>query len=614
MIPRAFNSKAEVISFVNGLGIEEAILMGNLWLEVKNKVTALELDDIIIAKEAEKLKAIAEKEKELLVIKEQEVKALETSIKAKETEILRKDDDIKRWTSEVSKKEEEKLKIEEAMKEQLMKKENEVAQCKLQMQKKEEDMSEVRIQFNAERQEIKLEKERALEDMRMRFTSENEQNTKQMLRLQSYADAKEEELTKTRQANENFIINKFETTFGRFIDKTSRTSAGTGIIGEEFVQQVLAKIWDGFGIHYENVARYGHQGDFKVIFPKSHISILLEVKNFADSQSSLPKKDLDKFFLDLKDSTYHAGILLSLNSQCKTDVEDFNVLDDPKSQKKFMFLSKFACSVKEDHEFVLKLALGALANTVENGRTRTQYDESRQEMLAFIKSQLEFARMQFKAAQGAEKEIRKIVSNLTDDINRITRQIANWEAPKMAGCKRSLGEIDDQDFCSATKSSKKQGNKSPNTTTPSRNFGTLPQLPLSSSGPGSPWEKRNLANTNGGNNPASPRTPTTVRPPMAPLSNATAFHGTVRTPEKHTSIMNAPITSLTATDKTTTITDDHGFLRFAKTPSNISNNYKQTPLTNVTGEVAESRTTHKQGADVAVLSNDTDDLFKDFSF
>ena len=113
--------------------------------------------------------------------------------------------------------------------------------------------------------------------------------------------------SKTRAANENFMMHKFEATFGRFIEK-SKTSAGTGLIGEGFVEQILSKI--GFGIHYENVARWGHQGDFKVMFPKSQVTILLEVKNFAETQTSLPRKDIDKFFLDLKDSSYHAGKIL----------------------------------------------------------------------------------------------------------------------------------------------------------------------------------------------------------------------------------------------------------------------------------------------------------------
>ena len=76
-------------------------------------------------------------------------------------------------------------------------------------------------------------------------------------------------------------------------------------MGEEFVAQILSKI--GPGIHYENVTGRGHQGDFKIMFPRLQTTILLEVKNFSETQTSLPKRDIDKFFSDLADSTYHAG-------------------------------------------------------------------------------------------------------------------------------------------------------------------------------------------------------------------------------------------------------------------------------------------------------------------
>ena len=127
----------------------------------------------------------------------------------------------------------------------------------------------------------------------------------------SYIRAKEEELTKTREANENFMTNKFEATFGRFIER-SITSVGKGLMGEQFVEQVLSKL--GFGIHYENVSKAGHQGDFKIMFPKSEITILLEVKNFSETLTSLPRRDIDKFFKNLDDSSYHAGKQTLLNA------------------------------------------------------------------------------------------------------------------------------------------------------------------------------------------------------------------------------------------------------------------------------------------------------------
>ena len=69
MVERAFKSKAEVIAFVTSLGIEEAILLGNLWLEIKNKVTALEQYEIIAAAKIEKEKAILEREQQIFATK-----------------------------------------------------------------------------------------------------------------------------------------------------------------------------------------------------------------------------------------------------------------------------------------------------------------------------------------------------------------------------------------------------------------------------------------------------------------------------------------------------------------------------------------------------------------
>ena len=103
MAQRIFKSKAEVIAFVNSLGIEEAILLGNMWLEIKNKVTALEQNDIIAAANIEKEKAISECEKQILSTKNQEIKNLEESILIKDALILDKENEIKRWSSEINK-------------------------------------------------------------------------------------------------------------------------------------------------------------------------------------------------------------------------------------------------------------------------------------------------------------------------------------------------------------------------------------------------------------------------------------------------------------------------------------------------------------------------------
>jgi len=51
-------------------------------------------------------------------------------------------------------------------------------------------------------------------------------------------------------------------------------------------------------------------------------------------------------------------------------------------------------------------------------------------MLSFIKSQLEFMRVQYKSAQAAEREAAKTVMSLQDNINKVTRQVTEWETPR----------------------------------------------------------------------------------------------------------------------------------------------------------------------------------------
>ena len=187
MVAQVFKSKAEVIAFVNTLGIEEAILLGNLWLEIKNKVTALEQSDIISAKELEKEKAVLEKERDVLLVKSKEIKALEDSIVVKDAMILDKENEIKRWTFEIQKKQEDMEKERNLTKEELTKKESEIKDLKLFLHKCEEELSGMRLSFNSERQELKLDKDRSIEDMRVRNAKQNEENDRKIIELQRYS-------------------------------------------------------------------------------------------------------------------------------------------------------------------------------------------------------------------------------------------------------------------------------------------------------------------------------------------------------------------------------------------------------------------------------------------
>ena len=166
MVPRVFKSKPEVIAYVQTLGIEEAILLGNLWLEIKDKVTSLEQNEIIDATKLEKEIAIAEREKEILSEKNKEIKVLEESILAKDALLLEKENDKK------------------ISNEQLTKKDDEIKQYQLSLLKKDDEINSIRVGFNLEKQEIKLEKDKSLDEMRLNNSKQLDENAKRIIELQ----------------------------------------------------------------------------------------------------------------------------------------------------------------------------------------------------------------------------------------------------------------------------------------------------------------------------------------------------------------------------------------------------------------------------------------------
>ena len=166
LVPRVFKSKPEVIAYVQTLGIEEAILLGNLWLEIKDKVTSLEQNEIIDATKLEKEIAIAEREKVILSEKNKEIKVLEESILAKDALLLEKENDKK------------------ISNEQLTKKDDEIKQYQISLLKKDDEINSIRVGFNLEKQEIKLEKDKSLDEMRLNNSKQLDENAKRIIELQ----------------------------------------------------------------------------------------------------------------------------------------------------------------------------------------------------------------------------------------------------------------------------------------------------------------------------------------------------------------------------------------------------------------------------------------------
>ena len=166
MVPRVFKTKPEVIAYLQTLGIEEAILLGNLWLEIKDKVTSLEQNEIIDATKLEKEIAIAEREKVILSEKNKEIKVLEEAILAKDALLLEKENDKK------------------ISNEQLTKKDDEIKQYQISLQKKDDEIKSIRVGFSLEKEEIKLEKDKSLAEIRLNNSKQLDENAKRIIELQ----------------------------------------------------------------------------------------------------------------------------------------------------------------------------------------------------------------------------------------------------------------------------------------------------------------------------------------------------------------------------------------------------------------------------------------------
>ena len=68
--------------------------------------------------------------------------------------------------------------------EQLAKKDNEIMLHQASLLRKDEEINVLRSNFNLERHDLKIEKEKLIEEMRLRNSKEIEENTKKIIELQ----------------------------------------------------------------------------------------------------------------------------------------------------------------------------------------------------------------------------------------------------------------------------------------------------------------------------------------------------------------------------------------------------------------------------------------------
>lgn len=111
--------------------------------------------------------------------------------------------------------------------------------------------------------------------------------------------------------------------FPQLSDKVKLNSAEIGKQGEDLFLSICKTLPAEFVL--ENTAKQAHAGDFVLNYNSKGISkrCLVDVKKYA---STIPKKEIDKFFADMSSGNYDCGILLSLTSKIVGFAETISII------------------------------------------------------------------------------------------------------------------------------------------------------------------------------------------------------------------------------------------------------------------------------------------------
>ena len=95
---------------------------------------------------------------------------------------------------------------------------------------------------------------------------------------------------------------------------TEKTASNIGKIGENMFENIIDQYMSDYKI--ENVAKQGKSGDFKITWVSHKTNktykILVDVKKYS---SSVPSKEVEKFYRDININKVDGGLLLSLTSK-----------------------------------------------------------------------------------------------------------------------------------------------------------------------------------------------------------------------------------------------------------------------------------------------------------
>lgn len=93
--------------------------------------------------------------------------------------------------------------------------------------------------------------------------------------------------------------------------KYADSSAVIGKQGEKTFEQIVKNLPPTYQI--TNTAKAGKQGDFIISYKNGKVyNCLVDVKNY---KSTIPRKEVEKFYLDIESGNYDAGLIVSMGSK-----------------------------------------------------------------------------------------------------------------------------------------------------------------------------------------------------------------------------------------------------------------------------------------------------------
>jgi hypothetical protein len=211
------------------------------------------------------------------------------------------------------------------------------------------------------------------------------------------------------------------------VQKVSKTPAIIGQIGEDNFEDITQ---NGLSTLYnvQNTAKQAHAGDFVITWtsPKTlkKYSILVDVKNY---DRSVPTKEVEKFFSDLRHTGSHSGgLLLSLKSPVTGFRKWTHVKNDDKTE----------CIIMQSHTSeVICESIQVLFGLIELSDRPTGTIENMR-----IMEQIHSMEIAINAFSNGRASLQTMRTTILNQIDNVTRDLSESEY-EIRNCLRNMSHV-----------------------------------------------------------------------------------------------------------------------------------------------------------------------------